>query len=277
VSRLFALPVLFALTGCSLVVDGEVGDLVVDQNARRDIVVSLFDFDPHIGQRNDIAIVRPLNPDEPLGDAQLEARAVLDPLPVPCFRLTFENGASFAANRVDFYADLNMDGVVSPPGEDHLWIRELEEDEATGTGSLRFIHDVQFDDLNAIMVRRIGPDITVALTGLDAQEGQLVTIVVSRTSRASLESPFIRSVSGIGIVGAVTGGEAGLTIPGILDGGEEYTVEIDFGEGAMTCVRDVMAPTDPAEPLVIDSIDAFDCGVTERSMVFEDITDMACR
>lgn len=277
-SRLCFVLALTALTGCSLVVDGEVGDLDVNLNAKRDIEVTLFDFDPHIGQRNDIAIVRPLDPEnEPLGDAQLEARAVIDPLPVPCFTLLFENGASFSANRVDFYADLDMNGVISDPGDDHLWIRELELDQDTGTGSLRFIHDVMFDDLNDIEISRVGPDIELALTGLDAQEGQLVTIAVSRQFRETLDSPQQRTVVGIGVVGAVTGGNVNIAIPGILDAGSPHTVEIDFGEGTMTCRREVMAPLGAADTLTIDSIDPFDCSVTDRSMVFIDQTDAMCR
>lgn len=281
-SRLSLALLVTALTGCSLVIDGEVGDLEVNLNAKRDVEITLFDFDPHVGQRNDIAIVRPLDPvNEPLGDAQLEARAVIDPLPVPCFTVQFENGASFSANRVDFYADLNMDGVVSDPGDDHLWIRELELDEDTGEGSLRFIHDVMFDDLNDIEISRVGPDIELALTGLDAADGQLVVVTVSRQFRETLESPLQRTVVGIGVVGAVTGGMVNIRIPGILDAGSPHMIEVDFAEGTRNCRREVMAPLGASDTLTIDSLDPFDCqndvGAGGRSIVFIDQTDAMCR
>ncbi len=257
-----------ALCGCSLLVDGEVGDLVPNLNAKRDIRVTLLDMDPHIGQYNDVQIVRPGDPADPTSRSEVEARAILDPLPTGCFELLWPLGASLAATRVDFYADLDMDGMISPPGEDHLWRRELTTAE-NGEGQLEFIHDVMFDDIGADpALEPLGP-LTVDLTGVDEHEGRLLVVTVTRDFRESPGAPVQRTTPGILVVGAVTGGLISKELPGVLDQGSDYTVDFDFGEGAVVC-RGII--TADASGATISSLDGFDCTVTDRRMVFRDVS-----
>src|SRR5690606_23186877 len=135
------LAALVLTAGCSVIVGDEVGDLRPDLNAKRDVTVSLRDFGPHVDQLLDVQIVTPGVPPEiaPL----VSARVMVDAVPSDCVDMRLRRGAPFVASRVDFYADLNMNGRLDPPSAgDHSWRRPLDEN-----GQLVFIHDVMFDDL----------------------------------------------------------------------------------------------------------------------------------
>lgn len=263
VLALFAL----AAAGCSLIVEDEVGDLVTNLNAKRDVRVTLLDMHPHIGQYNDVQIIRPGDPSDPTSRSEVEARAILDPLPVGCFELFWPLGTSLAATRVDFYADLNMDGAISPPGEDHLWRRNLTTG-ANGEGVLEFIHDTMFDDIGADPAREPLGDLSVALTGIDDQDGRLLVVSVTREFRETPGAPPQRTTPGILVVGAVEGGQVIRTLPGVLDQGSEYVVDFDFAEGARVCRGRVTAG---AAGATVSSLDGFDCAVTDRRVVFRDV------
>lgn len=256
------------LGGCSLIVEGEVGDLVTNLNAKRDVRVTLLDMNPHIGQYNDVQIIRPGDPEDPTSRSEVEARAILNPLPTGCFELFFPLGASLAATRVDFYADLNMDGMLSAPGEDHLWRRDLTT-QANGEGALEFIHDVMFDDIGADPASEPLSDLAIDLTGIDEHDGRLLVVSVTRDFRESPGAPVQRTTPGIMVVGAVSGGVVSETLPGVLDQGSDYTVDFDFGEGATICRGTVTAGASGAS---VTSLDGFDCTVTDRRMVFRDVT-----
>ena len=270
---LFALGLVLS-TGCSLVVADEVGDLRQDQNSKRDVRVTLLDMDPHIGQHMDVQIVLP---ETAAAEAQIQARAILDPTPVPCFELSWQLGAPLAASRVDFYADLNGDGAISDPGDDHLWRRELT-DQMDGTGVLSFVHDVSFDDIRINGARGRGPSLEVTLTGIDEHDGRLAVVVLSRQFREEAGQPLQESVVGIGVT-SVASGMMNITIPGVLDAGDDHRLEIDFGEGTLTCRGSVTAPTGTGDTLTVDSLDDLDCAVvTDRRIVFRDLSDDAiCR
>ena len=254
------------LSGCSLVVAGEVDNLNLNSNAKRTVRMRLLDMDPHIGQFNDIQIINPMT-------NQIEARAILDPLPTGCFELVWPLGASVVANRIDFYADLNMDRMLSMPGDDHLWRRTMMEGE-DGEGFHLFIHDVMFDDIRESPGTALGADLDIALTGVDEHDGRLVTVTAIRRFRESDGSPLVESVFGIIIVGAVEGGVVNARLPGMLDSGGDHIIEIDFGEGATTCRGEFVAP---AGGLTISDLSGLDCTVTDRHMVFRDVTDEDCR
>lgn len=261
-------------TGCSLVVADGVADLTTSLNGKRDVRVTMLDLDPHVGQYLDFQVIEPGDPTDATSFPQLEARAVIDPLPTPCFEILWPRGSSLGATRLDFYADLNLDGVLSAPGDDHVWRRELTN-EADGTGTHRFIHDINFDDIRSSQATATGVDVEVALTGIDAQNGQIAIVTLIRDFRDAPELPQQESVFGIGVVGAVEAGMMNITIPGLLDASGDHRIELDFGEGAMTCRREFTAPASGA--FVVDSLDAFDCGVTDRHIVFRDIADAMCR
>lgn len=254
--------------GCSLVVAGEVDGLEPNLNAKRDVRVTLIDMNPHIGQFNDVQIVNRADPTDPTSVSELEARAVLDPLPTGCFELFWPLGASISADQVDFYADLNMDGMLSPPGDDHLWRRRLAE-AADGTGELEFIHDVMFDDIGADPANEPLSDLRFNITGLDDQNGRLLVVSVTRDFRESPEAAVQRTTTGILVVGAIEGGVIDATLPGILDQGSEHTIVLDFAEGTMICGRDI---TPDATGATIESLADFDCMMSSAPQVFRDVT-----
>ncbi|MCA9607118.1 MAG: hypothetical protein KC619_16040 [Myxococcales bacterium] len=268
-SRLLLVLIAGLVGGCSLLVEGEVKDLEPNLNAKRDVRVTMLDMNPHIGQLFDVQIIRPGDPMVATSRSQIEAHAVIRPLPTPCFELNWPLGTSLGATRVDFYADLNMDGMVSPPGDDHLWRRDLME-EPDGTGFIDFIHDVMFDDIGADPAIATMADLTIDLTGLDDHEGELLVVSVTRDFRESPGAPVQRSTPGILVVGSIAGGVVSETLTGVLDQGSDYTIDFDFAEGTTVCRNIVTANASGA---TITSLDAFDCGVTNRLVVFRDVSD----
>lgn len=219
--------------GCSLVVDGEVGDLDINLNAKRDISIALINFTAHIGQRVDVRIVRPSG-----AEGTIQARAMFDPLPTECVEVRMARGASAAATRVDFYADLNGDGVLSPPGDDHTWRRALDE-----MGELRFVHDVEFDDISAPEATTTGQALSLSLTGLDAFDGETLVASVIRDDFVAEGEPTRETIPGVLVHGPITGGALDVILPGIIDAGEEHQIEVNIGEGATVCRAFLVAPT----------------------------------
>lgn len=251
-------------TGCTLIVEGEVGDLDVNLNAKRDVRVILLDMDPHIGQFVDVQIVRPPEPDS--SDASIQARAVFDGLPSNCVELFWPLGAALSATRVDFYADLNGDGMLSPPGDDHLWRRELDDD-----GEFRFIHDIEFDDIGADPADEIGFDLDLELTGLDAHNGQTLVVAVLRSFRVAPGEPQLTSVPGILVIDTIEGGAVSSFLPGIIDGGADHVIELNFGDGANVCRMNITAPASGSLEIRAD-LASLECGLSDPQPVFEDVS-----
>lgn len=164
-----------------------------------------------------------------------------------------------------FYADLNGDGLVSPPGEDHLWRRELDED-----GFFRFIHDVEFDDIGANPADVSGLDLDLELTGLDAHNGQTLVVAVLQSFRQAPGEPQRTSVPGILVIGTIEGGAVSSVLPGIIDGGRDHVIELNFDNGANVCRIDVTAPATGALELRRD-LASLDCGLSDPQPVYQDV------
>lgn len=250
--------VLVALaSGCSVIVGDEVGDLRPDLNAKRDVTVSLRDFGPHVDQLLDVQFVVPGNPPDvvPL----MSARVTIDAVPSDCVDMRLRRGAPFAASRVDFYADLNMNGVLDAPGSagDHSWRRPLDE-----SGRLLFIHDVQFDDLTNEPAQIVLNPLEMNVTGADELNGAQVVVLLVGEDLVDVETNLRRPTVPAMFVTNVSEGRIAFTMPGVVDPGTPYDIEIHIGDEALVCVlENQRGATTPAEaPLRVEAtLDMLEC------------------
>ncbi|GAB5549232.1 MAG: hypothetical protein SangKO_089920 [Sandaracinaceae bacterium] len=257
--RLFSLCIAFALGGCSLVVDGEVGELRPDQNAKRDVRVDLRDFTPHVGQLVDVKIV---NPDT---NGTL-AHAVIDALPSDCANIFFERGAESFADRVDFFADLNENGVLDPAPADHSWRLRLNDE-----GRLLYVHDVDFTNIGEDNPARLNLEsLQVNITGAEAFDGQRVVASVIRSDLIDPEMDIrAETVPGIYVLGAIAGGTIAFELTGVIDAGERHNVELAIGDGSTRCETSATAPN--SGPLMLDlELGSIDCDDRPPRMSFTD-------
>lgn len=258
--RLLSLCLVSFLAGCSLVVGGEVDDLQIDRDAKRDVRVDLRDFTPHVGQIVDVQIVEP-------DGALARAHAVIDPLPSDCVNITFPRGAPLSANRVDFFADLNMNRALDQTPTDHSWRFELPED-----GRLLYVHDVDFTNIGEVdPATPGGQPLTVNITGAEAFEGQRVVASVSREDLIidDLGNEMrLDTVPGIYVLGGVTGGVIAFELTGVIDGGAQHDIELAIGDGPTRCRTSAMAGGDGLT-LEVD-LSTIDCDDGAPRVVFED-------
>lgn len=247
-----------SLTGCSLLVNGEVGDLGLDLSSQRTVTISLRAFEPHVDQLVDVQVV---DPDQNF----ILARAILDPLPTADVDVRLLNGAPAAADRIDFYADLNNNRTLDAPPDDHVWRCdgtpatpcELEEG-----GRLLFIHNVMFQDISATPAMPAGRDFVMNVGGAEEKDG--MPVVVRLRTRLAIDPEGevrVDVVPALYRLGAVESGTVAFTLPGIADPGQTYDVELIFGDDAEECVLEaVRAPTRAGEDFVIDQpLSEFTC------------------
>jgi hypothetical protein len=254
-----------ALTGCSLVVGGEIDDLSTDINAKRDVTIQLRGFDPHVGQAVDIRIVRPVAPGE-MGTPQILARAIIDPMPGDCVDVNMQRAAPLVANRVDFYADINGNGIVDPTPTDHSWRFDLDED-----GTLLFVHDVVFTNIETDMPASPGGnDLVVNVTGADAHDGRQVVAALITSELVDPETGDREdSIPGVYVLGAVEAGTIAFTLPGVVDSGRTYELELAIGDGAARCSITEDSPAGGEFTIAADLAD-FECDTADPRGVFED-------
>ncbi|MEC7526106.1 MAG: hypothetical protein VYE22_39860 [Myxococcota bacterium] len=257
--RLVSLFALLALGGCTLVVDGEVGELRPNQNAKRDVRVDLRDFTPHVGQLVDVKIVNP----ETNGTL---AHAVIDALPSDCANLFFPRGAEAFADRVDFFADLNGNGVLDQAPTDHSWRLRLNDE-----GRLLYVHDVDFtnigEDEPAVF---IGEPLQLTVTGAGAFDGQRVVASVIRSDLIDPEMDIrADTVPGIYVLGAIEGGTIAFELEGVIDAGRVHNIELAIGDGATRCETSATAPDSGPLTLELD-LSTLDCDDRPPRMAFED-------
>ena len=261
-------------SGCSVIVGDEVGDLRPDLNAKRDVTVSLRDFGPHVDQLLDVQVVVPGDPAADIAPL-VSARVTIDAVPSDCLDMRLRRGAPFVASRVDFYADLNMNGVLDPPSAgDHSWRRDLDE-----SGRLLFIHDVQFDDLTNEPAQVVLNALEMNVTGAEAMNGAQVVVLLVGEDLVDVEMNIRRPSVPAMFVTNVNEGRIAFSMPGVVDPGTFYDVEIHIGDEALVCVlEEQRGPTTPGDaPLRIeDTLDALACepGTPPDCGALDDACDM---
>lgn len=263
-STLRLAPALAALSlgACSLVVDDQVGDLDIDPLSQRNVTVSLRAFEPHIGQLVDVRVVDPTND-------FLNARAIIDPLPAPDVDIRLLNGAPIAVDRIDFYADLNMNRMLDPAPDDHVWrcdgtaATPCMLDEA---GRLLFVHNVMFQDITEMEAEPVGADLVLNVTGADEHDGQPVLARIRTRILVDVENDVrVEVVPGLYRLGNIEAGTVAFTLPGIADRGQTYDLELIFGDDALECVLPALRAPDAAgeDFLVERPLSDFECAPPE--------------
>lgn len=244
--------------GCTALVGAEVGELRPDLLAKRDVTVSLRDFSPHVGQRVEMEWVEnfALFDDVPDRAPLVLATAVVESAPSDCMDIRLLRGAPFVANRVDFYADVNMNGVVDPPADgDHSWREQLDDE-----GELVFVHDTQFEDLTIDRGSAVLNRFELEITDVSEFEGAAVTVLLVGED---LVDPVenIRRPSVVALyVGRVADGTLALALDGVADQGQTYGVEVRIGDNALVCsIPSQRTPADDGALRVAGSLADFDC------------------
>ncbi|MFK7984585.1 MAG: hypothetical protein AB8I08_01055 [Sandaracinaceae bacterium] len=255
--------VLFISTGCSVVVDGSVDGLEPNPLQMRDVTVSLRDFSPHVEQLVRVEWVENLDllvPPPAEGRVPLVlATAVIDSAPSDCMDIRMRRGAPLVANRVDFYADVNMNGMVDPPEDgDHTW-REFLDD----NGELIFIHDVQFEDLTVDPGAALLNGFEVEITGAEEHDGATATVLLIDEDTLGADADVVLPSVTVLYVTEIESGTLSIALPGVADSGEDYDIEVRIGDNSLVCTIDDQR-TPVSGPLRVEGeLSSFTCAPGE--------------
>jgi len=118
---------------------GMTGVIVVDALPQHTLTLNLTAFDPHIGNKFEMRVVDKASSME-IGSITVDS-IVAAGFSVQLF------GIKATRNYwIDFYADLNGNGVYDAPPADHAW--QLEVDNVLGDTTFNFTHNTAFTDIN---------------------------------------------------------------------------------------------------------------------------------
>lgn len=124
---------------------------------------------PHVGQLLEIRLLDK-------GTGLEVGREEVTSIPSAAFDVSLSNILVGHSYWIDFYADLNQNGIYDPPPADHAW--RLEVDNVSGDTNVPFSHNANFFDIDWVY------KLTVNFTGMNPHVGQLLECrVVEQTSR----------------------------------------------------------------------------------------------
>lgn len=254
--------------GCTAIVGGQIDDAQLNPNDYRDVRVQLEAFAPHLTHDVSVAVTESGTP-----TSRIWAFAVLQPLVQSCVVISFPNGAPLRAERIDFWADQNANGVLDPfegaDAVDHAWRRPLDP-----SGFLLFAHDFNFDNI-AVDDPPLPAQGSLALeiTGLEAfNDMTLVGSVIAQVSTQPVDAIVPEpAVVGVFRQAPISDSQVRTRLIGIIDRGNTYELELGFGDPpTQTCVFEDRAP-DAGDFEV--SIDFTDLGCEDREPEFEVVSD----
>lgn len=240
--------VLLLCSGCTAIVSDEIGDLERSTSSQRDLHIRLVGFDPHVGQLVDIQVVDPADDPDP---DRIQARAVIQTLPSSCVDIRMRRGAPVSANRIDFYADLNMNGMLDPMDPmdpmtiDHAWRCDdsLETPCQLDGDELIFAHNFMFHDIAADPASPIGGAFDITISGLEEHDGKSVTGQLLTEITVDMMGTTETGVPALFFISSVSGGAFDVVVPGIVDGGLGYDLELTIGDDELICtLPDQIAP-----------------------------------
>lgn len=125
--------------------------------------VQLTGMNPHVGQKFELRVVDKASRKE-VGRASVPAIANHD------FDVELEVIEVGGSYWIDFYADLNQNGVYDAPPADHAW--RLELDQAQGDTTLTFAHNTTFTDIDWVYL------MTLDASNMNPHLGQLFELRV---------------------------------------------------------------------------------------------------
>ncbi|RME02158.1 MAG: hypothetical protein D6814_00130, partial [Calditrichaeota bacterium] len=99
-------------------------------------ILQLSNMNPHLGQKFEARVIDLFNMKE-------VGRASLDAIVVPDFQVSIPGVVPGHSYWIDFYADLNQNGLYDSPPTDHTW---REQFDASGDATVQFTHNTNFTD-----------------------------------------------------------------------------------------------------------------------------------
>ena len=165
------------------------------------LTLSFESMNPHLNQLLEVRVFDRTN--------QEEAGIIRDTIETADFDLqmpVLKTGHSYF---VDFYADLNGNGVYDSPPEDHAWRLELSE--AEGNDTLNFTHNTNFTDINWKY------KVDINFSSMDPHVGQLLEVRV--------EDDMTSEEVGRTRIETISETSFTVSIPGI-ELGKEYNIEM---------------------------------------------------
>ncbi|MFW6050952.1 MAG: hypothetical protein ACODAU_07250 [Myxococcota bacterium] len=204
--------------GCSLVTDLDAFEQAdvdagvtcsAESNERRDLVLELTEFSPHVDEFLEVRIV------SSEGNI-LKARGILDPLEAVQTTIEMPGAIPEGSHHIDFFADHDDEPGYSPPADgesfvdsDHSWRID------PCTPVTEFEHNTNFDILPD--PTPVGSDATIELTGVPTDELRHFELrVIDEASGAAVglyRNPIVGDADTFTVA-----------IPGIIDEGLTYTV-----------------------------------------------------
>lgn len=244
-----------SLTGCTLLVDDRIGGLEVappDPNARVDLSVGLRVFSPHVGQDVFLDAINP--------NGVIVAQALIANAPSDCLDVNLASAIPADTEVVDFWADLNRDGELSPPPQDHSWSEMLVD------GELLFVHNTDFADLTDEDFERTAAGFPLRFELFDVETfvGQPVDVVYVNVTTDTDGNPVEQEI-GLAHVSSIPESPVIVELSSVVDAGTEYIIEVSLGEGdtRTRCVTN-QRRADVTDALVVPvSINDPDLGCTE--------------
>ncbi len=132
--------------------------------AHNNLTLRFTAMTPHVGQKLEVRVVDK-------GTRKEVGRTSLDAIPGADFDVNLpevlEIGASYW---IDFYADLNQNGIYDSPPVDHAW--RLNLDNVAGDTTLTFVHNTNFTDIDWVYA------LTINISNMNPHQGQLFELRV---------------------------------------------------------------------------------------------------
>ncbi len=162
---------------------GMVGKVVVNPKVSTGpfvLTVNFTGMTPHIGQTLWLAVIDQATKKE-IGRVKKSVTTAAFGIDVS----GIESGKSY---NVDFYADLNKNGVYNAPPTDHAW--RLQANNITGNASLNFAHNTTFTDI------AWKNKLTVSFTAMTPHIGQKFSLYLrNATTGLYLDTVIIASIA----------------------------------------------------------------------------------
>lgn len=221
--RMLCLWMILASSGCSLILDDKVGGFT--HNAVPDMELTVIGFDAHVDEKVEVLLVN--------SEGFVQGHAVVDTLPQPDFTIVLRDAyLQGSVERVDFWADHDGNGELTPPMEDpltmdlefddHMWRADLG-----AFGVLDFTHTTNFTDLETDnRARRVAAAFTLSITGADDSSGETAEILVFRNDTGIQVGYYFQR--------EITNGTITADLEGIIEGDVVYTVVIVI-DGVSVC------------------------------------------
>src|SRR3990172_6135933 len=193
------------------------------------LVLKLRNMNPHVGQKFQARVVEK-------GTGKEIDRQSVDAIASADFEVTFNGILAGHSYDVDFFADLNMNGLYDSPPTDHTWRLALDN-AAADENELEFQHNTNFTDLSWTY------ELTLNFMNMTPHVGQLLGVrVVDQVTNDEVTRTYVNPIESANF---------SVSLPGLQMGGS-YNVDFfaDFNKNGSYDAP----PTDHAWRLTADNV-----------------------